>query len=317
MSARLERLVNLTATLLAARRPLTLDEITERLEPPYPSDKIARRRQFERDKETLRDLGIPVTVQPVDPLGGEAGYLIHPQDYYLPDPGLDAEERAALHVAVTAVRFEEDAARAGLGKLGGAEGVDAAPLAMLTPVPALPGLFEAVTRRAPVSFAYQGAVRRLHPYGVVHRHGHWYVVGHDPDREAHRAFRVDRIDGLPELGAPGSFEPPEGIEPATLLRSDPLAIGEDEPVEAHVLVDDSRAEWVLDQLGEDALVTRNSDGSAVIRLSVVNRTAFRSFVLGLLEHAEVLEPPALRSDLVGWLETLAHAGDRSDVEHPR
>ena len=43
----------------------------------------------------------------------------------------------------------------------------------------------------------------------------------------------------------------------------------------------------------------------VVELSVVNREAFRTFVLGLLEHAEVLEPDELRADLVAWLEAIA------------
>jgi predicted DNA-binding transcriptional regulator YafY len=40
---------------------------------------------------------------------------------------------------------------------------------------------------------------------------------------------------------------------------------------------------------------------------VTNRDAFRSFVLGFLDHAEVLGPPAIRQDLVAWLEGLAAA----------
>ena len=39
MADRLERLLNLTATLLDTRRPLTLDELAERVEPRYPEDK--------------------------------------------------------------------------------------------------------------------------------------------------------------------------------------------------------------------------------------------------------------------------------------
>ena len=73
MSARLERLINLTATLLETRRPLTLEELADRLEPGYPDELAARRRQFERDKETLRELGVPITVEAVDALGGEQG----------------------------------------------------------------------------------------------------------------------------------------------------------------------------------------------------------------------------------------------------
>ena len=96
MSERLERLVNLTATLLDTRRPLSLDELATRLEPSYPAEKVARRRAFERDKETLRELGVPIVTEPVEGAGGDVGYRIPPDEYYLPDPGLTDEERAAL-----------------------------------------------------------------------------------------------------------------------------------------------------------------------------------------------------------------------------
>jgi hypothetical protein len=43
----------------------------------------------------------------------------------------------------------------------------------------------------------------------------------------------------------------------------------------------------------------------VVRLAVTNREAFRSFVVGLLDQAEVLGPEELRVDVVGWLEELA------------
>ena len=35
------------------------------------------------------------------------------------------------------------------------------------------------------------------------------------------------------------------------------------------------------------------------------RGAFRSWLLGMLEHAEVVGPPALRDDVVAWLRALA------------
>jgi predicted DNA-binding transcriptional regulator YafY len=307
MTDRVERLLNLTATLLDARRPLSLEEIAERLEPSYPEEKSARRRAFERDKETLRDLGIPIAVEVVDGLGGEQGYRIRPEEYYLPDLGLTPSERAALHVAITAVRLEGGAAREGLRKLGGFEGASATPLAELEATPALPDLFDAVTKRRVVSFAYRGEQRSLEPYGVVHRFGHWYVVGRDRDRAAPRAFRVDRIDGTPAFGDGGEFETPPDVDPAEYLRADPLTYGDEQPVEAQVLVDAPRAGWVVDELGDAAVVERRDDGSVVVGLSVVNRAAFRTWVLGLLEHAEVLAPDELRQDIVEWLRGLVPA----------
>lgn len=305
MSERLERLINLTATLLDTRRPLTLQELADRLAPGYSDDLVARRRQFERDKETLRQLGVPISVEPVDALGGEIGYRIRPEDYYLPDPGLDADERAALHLAVTAVDVSGVDPLDALRKLGGAEGEAAgAPLAAFTYVPCLGDLFEAVTRRSVVTFGYRGEIRTLEPYGILHRFGHWYVVGRDRDRDAPRAFRVDRIEELLDVGPVDAFVAPRDVDPDDYLSSDPLTYGDDQPVTARVLVDAARASFVIDALGEEAVDERRDDGSVVVALDVVNREAFRAFVLDLLDHAEVLAPPGLRHDLVAWLEAL-------------
>jgi predicted DNA-binding transcriptional regulator YafY len=309
VSERLERLVNLTATLLDTRRPLTLDELADRLEPAYPDEKTARRRAFERDKETMRELGIPISVESVDAFGGETGYCIHPGDYYLPDLDLSTDERAALHVAVSAVQLVGTDARAGLRKLGGIEGAAAPPLAQLEVTPALADCFDAVARRRHLEFDYRGERRSLEPYGVVHRFGHWYVVGHDLDRDGPRAFRVDRIDGAPVAGEAGAFEPPPDTDPTAYVRDDPLAYGDASPIAARVLVGASRAPLVVDELGDDAVRERHDDGSVVVELQVVNREAFRTWVLHLLEHAEVLEPEELRTEIVTWLESIVAANE--------
>jgi predicted DNA-binding transcriptional regulator YafY len=308
MVDRLERLVNLTATLLDTRRPLTLEELSERVEPRYPEEKQARRRQFERDKETLRDLGIPIRVETADGFGSEQAYRIHATDYYLPDLSLTDDELAALHMAVTAVRLGDDAGREGLAKLGGiaGEGADAA-LADVEITPGLTVLFDAVSRHASVGFSYRGENRHLDPYGVVMRWGHWYVVGHDVDRDAPRAFRVDRIEGDARVGPAGAFEPPVGIDPADFVRADPMTYGEDQPVAARVLVDAPRAAWVTEQLGDETIVERRSDGSVVVALSVVNRAAFRAWMIDLLDHAEVIAPPELRAEMIAWLDELAQS----------
>src|SRR5258708_15944302 len=91
---------------------------------------------------------------------------------------------------------------------------------------------EAVGRRRVVEFDYRGDHRRLEPFGVVHRFGHWYVVGRDQDKDALRAFRIDRFDGAARVGPDGAFEPPAGFDPATGLRADPMTYGHDPPAQA-------------------------------------------------------------------------------------
>jgi proteasome accessory factor B len=308
---RLERLTNLVAVLLETRRPLTLEEIVERV-PGYPPERESYRRQFERDKATLREIGVPISLEALHAFDQETGYRIDREDYELPPLDLTDDERVALHLAVTAVRMEGGAGESGAGagrdallKLGGLEGVAAPTLAALPDVPALPALFDAYRRRAQVSFSYRGGPRRLDPYGILFRNGHWYVVGFDPDRDAIRAFRADRIESAIEAGPGAAFERPDPFDPASALRDEPWKFGDEEPVEALVLVSAVQAGWVEADLGAQAVAERRDDGSIVVRMGVTNREAFRSFVLGLLDHAEVLAPTELRADMVAWLTALA------------
>ena len=78
-------------------------------------------------------------------------------------------------------------------------------------------------------------------------------------------------------------------------------LGAEPPVRARVRIDGPQASWAVQHVGPDHVVEEDADGSVVVELPVTNRAAFRSFVLSFLEHAEILEPPELRDDLVAWL----------------
>ena len=302
--SKLERLLNLTAALLTAPRPLAASELAERV-PGYPTEKVAFRRAFERDKEVLRDMGIPLEVAPVPGTDPPVdGYRIAPEQYALRDPGLAPDEVAALHLATVAVRVDGLAGTEALWKLGGAPGDHASsPVAQLPATPELAPLFQAVAERATASFGYRGAARTLDPHRLTFARGRWYVEGHDHDRGELRQFRLDRIEGAITVGEPGSFERPTTTR---ALRPHAWEIGgEDEvPVRAVVRIDADQAPWVRRDLGEHAVVATADDGGVDVQVQVSNRDAFRSWVLGFLEHAEVLEPDELRDDLVGHLRRL-------------
>lgn len=299
MADRLERLFNLLAQLLTTPRPLTLEEIVQDV-PGYPEEKASYRRQFERDKETLRDLGVEISVMKLGEFDTELGYRVLPQNYYIDEPDLTTDERAALHVAATAVALGGETWREGMWKLGGLEGQAAPPLATLPFTPALSDLFDACRARAQVDFTYRGERRHVDPHGLAFSRGHWYLAAYDHDRQHKRTFRVDRIEAA-EAGPPGAFERPAGIDLEAGLRSQPWELSEDVPVVAELRVDKTHAPWIVAQLGEEAVASRDENG-VIVRMQVSNRAAFRSFVLGLLDHAEVLAPVDLREELVTWLE---------------
>lgn len=324
--AKLERLLNLTALLIETPRPLTAEEIRERVA-GYPGDAKPFHVAFERDKRELRDMGIPLTVEPISEFyGGGDGYRIHKRDYYLTDPGLDADELAALHMAARAVRLDGLAARDGLLKLEGA--TSSAELAELdaewpagadVQMAALPNredlgvLFGAVAARHQVRFTYSDEQRTVDPYRLDFQRGRWYLAGFDHLREGERVYRLDRIQGRIEALAGQHFSRPEDIGPGG--PAEPWQLGTGEPLRARLAVDAEQAPWIVSYLGSQAVLDERADGSVVVELPVTDRDSFRSFALIFLEHAEVLEPPELRDDMIAWLSKLA--GDEllsKDVE---
>lgn len=302
---RLERLTNLVLVLLDTKRPLTIHQIADAVG-GYPEGGDARRQAFERDKRTLREEGIPIAVEPVDS-EEQWGYRIRPDEYYLPPLGLDHDEQIALNLAVAGVHLDEGSGRGALVKLGVADTDSPSPVASLPSLPQLPRLHEALRARAPVRFGYRGEERQVEPYGLLFRSGFWYLVGRDQARRALRTFRVDRMDGRLTVGSGGDFEPPADFDAATAFPEEPWRVGEGEVIPAQVLVDQLQAPLVEAELGERAVIERRGDGSVLVRLEVANEDAFRSWVLGLLEHAVVVEPAPLRQRVRSWLEAVAAA----------
>ena len=109
-------------------------------------------------------------------------------------------------------------------------------------------------------------------------------------------------------GDAGAFEPPPGIDPAAYLRDDPLAYGDAPAASGHGAGRrEPRASGWSTSSATTPVVERHEDGSVVVELEVVNRDAFRTWVLDLLEHAEVLSPPDLRDEFVAWLDAVVAA----------
>src|SRR5918995_2205024 len=305
-AAKLERLLNLTALLLETPRPLSAVEIRDRLG-VYAAENEAFRRAFERDKDDLRGMGVPLVVQDVPGVvPAVEGYRIPKDRYYLRDPGLTPDELAALRMAASVVQLEGLSAREGLLKLGGLVGE--ADGAMGLAVGALPGgdvgpLFGAIAAQVPVRFAYRGEERTVDPYRLDFQRGRWYLSGFDHTRDDERVFRLDRFEsGIRVLDGP-RFERPSTAVPGVELE--PWQLGGDQTVEARVLVDAPQAPWIVQHLGPGAVAEERPDGSVVVTMAVTNRDNFRSFVLTFLDHAEVLEPADLRAAVVEWLEAIA------------
>lgn len=310
MTAKVERLVNLTVALLETRRPLTYRELRQRTREYQQSDPESARRQFERDKDDLRSLGVPIEVSDVV-FEEEQGYRIDRRAYELPDIALDAEEVAALALAVKLAG--EDGSRLALAKLAArapdpTELVAAgAPQVDVAVDPIGDTLADALVRRIALRFGYRTAsgdtaTRTVDPYAVVQRRGAWYLVARDHDRDAQRAFRLDRVDGrMKPIGDPDAFTPPDDLDLAAAVAGP-----ESERVEVDLAVAPA-ARWAVEARGGVATGEATDDGWEILRVPGVDRLRDRSWLLGLGDEVEVLAPADLRAEVATTLRAIAAA----------
>ncbi|HET7304115.1 MAG TPA: WYL domain-containing protein [Segeticoccus sp.] len=233
-SEKTERLLNLVICLLYTRRPLSKARIREAV-PQYArtASVEAFDRMFERDKDELRDLGIPLTTQAADALfDDEPGYRIDRREYALPDISFEPDELAVLGLASRTwqrASLGAPAAQA-LRKLeaAGVERDDASLVGLeprvRTAEPAFDPVKQAVVGRYPIRFDYRAArsgertSRHVQPWAIASWHGRWYLTGFDTDRQAERVFRLGRIEGkVARDGKPGSYEVPEDHDPRPMI----------------------------------------------------------------------------------------------------
>lgn len=310
MSDKTERLVNLTVALLETRRPLTFAELRRRTGYYAQADRESARRMFERDKDDLRGLGVPVEVLE-DPYGGETGYRIDRRAYELPDVDLDPQEVAALALALEVTGGRE--ASLALAKVA-ARAPDPArtglrPTARVdVPTDPLDDVADAVVRRLPLRFGYRTAdgrtsERTIDPYAVVRRRRAWYVVGRDHDRDAPRAFRLDRVVGsVRPAGSPADYEVPADLDAAAMVA------GPDAGPVAATLAVAREGRWSVVARGGVETGARVGE-RVVMRVDDLDPVRDRAWLLGLAPDAVVLEPAALREELVAALDrTLAIHG---------
>ncbi|MGZ4493925.1 MAG: helix-turn-helix transcriptional regulator [Nocardioides sp.] len=236
MSARKsERLLNLLIALLVARTYVPKERLRGVVEQYRDLGTEAFEKMFERDKEELRSLGVPVEVGYVDrAFEDEPGYRIERSAFELPEIDLSPDEAAVLGLAARVWQHAGLAAATSdaLVKLKAAgvdvdrEALNVAQPQLAADEPSFEALWDATLTRTRVRFDYRTsraattATRHLEPWGVVSYRGRWYVVGHDTDRGAPRMFRLSRVHGdvTPE-GKPGSFEVPEGTDVHALAAS--------------------------------------------------------------------------------------------------
>ncbi|WP_407317852.1 WYL domain-containing protein [Isoptericola halotolerans] len=333
-----ERLLNLVIALVNTSAAMTKQQVRSSVHgyDGAPSTD-AFERMFERDKDTLRALGVPIVTVEGSGHSDDVGYRIDNEAYALPPVDLTPAELGVVALAAQlwsdkTLRTDMSRALTKLAAAGAADAVGDA-VAGLTPRLRAAGdaygpLLEAVSERRVVTFRYRAAntgevrTRTLEPWRIAARGGGWYVVGHDRDRAATRVFRLSRIDGRVRVGSTaGAYTIPERVDVDAALgagvgverAADLAVVPERAPaLRARAVVEhvDGTAEEPADAHRHDR--PRAPRGRDVVTVRFRSLTALADEVAGYGAAVLVLGPAQLRAEVRRRLTAAA----RLDVGTP-
>jgi proteasome accessory factor B len=316
-----ERLLNLLIMLLVQRHYVAKDRIRSILYPDSSTEGFEK--MFERDKEELRSLGVPIEVGNMDAyFDDEPGYRIRPDEFGLPDITLEADEAAVIGLATRVwehARLAEATTEAvrkltALGVQLDVSALDIAEARLTADEPAFDVFWEATQERTPVEFEYRRSgqtevvTRHLQPWGVVRYSGRWYAVGLDTDRGEERVFRLSRVQGeARRAGSPGSYD----IPPGTDVRATAKRLAPAPTTERAVVLVRSGAGLVLRRNAEsiETDVAGPDDRTGWDRL-VVSRSGLglADELLGYGDDLYVEEPAELRETVIARLRSVLDGG---------
>ncbi|MBD7980557.1 MULTISPECIES: helix-turn-helix transcriptional regulator [Oerskovia] len=319
------RLLNLVIALVNTSVSMTKQQIRTSVagyaDAPSPE---AFERMFERDKDSLRDLGIPIVTVDAGGHSDDVGYRIDQDAYALPAVDLTPAEFGVLSLAAQfwqdkTLRTDISRALTKLRAAGAGEIANDAVAGLAPRVRAVGDaygpLLDAIEALRVVSFTYRAAstgevrTRTVEPWRIAARRGGWYLLGFDRERQAPRAYRLSRIEGRVRLlGRAGAFSIPEGVDVDALLGARAgrelearLAIG---PERAEALRARGRSDG--DGTGEGAGPRR--DGRDVVHVPYTNAHTFADEIAGYGDAVVVLSPPELRDAVVRRLRAAARLG---------
>lgn len=210
-----ERLFSLVLALLATDTGLTKNEILStvqgyRQKYAHSSDNSNLERQFERDKDDIRDLGVPLeTIESPGQAGNNQNlrYRIPRGEYELPaDISFSPEETTLLNLAAMVWREGSlsGESRRAIIKLRSLGVATTEPVLGYAPrVRVRDAAFEplsaALEKHTVVQFSYlkpgEGAprLRTVAPLALVQHQGRWHLYADEPESGATRTFLLRRI----------------------------------------------------------------------------------------------------------------------------
>lgn len=312
-----ERLLGLVVALVSTRNGLSKETILQTVAGYREggASRDAQWRMFDRDKETLRAMGVPIQTigdpSDADDLR-EARYRVPESEYALPaDITFDDAELAVLQVAGRAWEASSlsDAARDALRKIGAlghtveTSLIGFAPQIAVQEAAFVP-LQRAIEAHALVRFDYVNAgsaevrARQVAPLALVQFEGRWHLYAIDSRVDEPRTFLLSRIRG--EVRATREqFEPglAEGAGERALAG---LAAHAEANLALLEITPGTEAALRVGRRGRP-------DATQGVRVPFVDLEIFAAELASYGPEVRVVEPVALRDAVIARLQAAVHA----------
>lgn len=298
----------------------------------WPGEELAGRlevspRTLRRDVDRLRELGYRV-----EALRGPAGGYRLAAGSDLPPLLFDDDQAVAVALALavapaTGADIAEPAARAlatvrqvmpaRLRHRVDAVGVVTVPGALRVDPDVLVAVSEAVQRREVLRLDAREVSddrppRRVEPHAVVARHGRWYLLAWDLEREDWRTFRLDRVVPRSRTGVRFVRREVPGGDPAAFVGARFKGSERDDawPCTGSVLVTVEGASTLAPYLPEDAVVEEWGADRRRITLGSWSWAGLAGVVAAIVVDFTVDGPPPLRDAVLALADRLVTAVPR-------
>ncbi len=263
-------------------------------------------KKFERDKEELKSMGIPLKTSATDN-PADAVYSIPKKDYSFSFTPAELSLLTAASAVWSESAHSVDASEAVL-KLAAADGKDPAAAEAAPRVDthdaAYPTIVAAMSKNQVVRFPYlkpgqaKYEVRTVTPLSVANYDGRWHVLAFDHDRDAERTFLLRRIVGKVAIA--------EKVKPAQSPNKRAAALFVDHLNE---LWDSLTATIRVTPTTKAAIALANRRGTTVdgdvYTIHYLDEAVLADELCEYGAEAVVLEPASLRSAVIDRLQRLA------------
>jgi len=321
---RTERLLDLIAYLLNARKPVSWSQIKNYFPEDYSKGiEESNQRKFERDKAELISLGIPIDYRTGSDTGND-GYIIDKDKLFLPEVRFSPPELSLLMLAAEAVIENEsfpyrEQLNQALSKVSSSNDplyrspeeiqirYQSDEQSASAQQAALDQIQTALDKQKALRITYHAfstgekTERRVYPYGLILRKGRWTLVGWDLLREDIRAFVVTRIEkavanqlkpGTPDYEIPDDFS-------LQNYQKQPWDIYKHPPMDVIIRLSDHRLNELLPEIPG-----ARKTGENTYKIKVTNVDRLISWVLTQKQDALILEPHDVKEKAIQSLKSL-------------